>query len=172
MTEPMSVLFICTANICRSAYADRRAPMVVDSLTYVSAGTQGWEAAPMERRMASELTLRGGDPTGFASQRVTIPMVTAADLVLVAESRHRTWILEDVPSAHAKTFTFGLFERAVLGAPPEMTGRDLVTWAAQQRLRIERTDDIPDPYHRGPEAAAATAARIDRSLHVILPRLV
>ena len=60
----MSVLFVCTANICRSAFAERWAGHLLGGDTSVgvaSAGTHGYVDAPMDPPMAEELQARGAD---------------------------------------------------------------------------------------------------------------
>jgi protein-tyrosine-phosphatase len=102
------LLFVCTANICRSAYAEVRTAMLAPALSVGSAGVQGWVDKAMDAPMAAELTARGGDPSAFRSRRLTIPMLRGARLVLTAEARHRSVILDDLPATHARAFTLGL----------------------------------------------------------------
>ena len=50
MTPPLRVLYVCTANICRSAYADVRSRSLVsaDAIAFASAGVWGFDRAPLE----------------------------------------------------------------------------------------------------------------------------
>lgn len=165
------LLFVCTANICRSAYAEVRTAMLAPALSVGSAGVQGWVDKAMDAPMAAELTARGGDPSAFRSRRLTIPMLRGARLVLTAEARHRSVILDDLPATHARAFTLGQFAALVREAPDGVRGDGLVAWVASLRRPVDARLDIPDPYRRGPEAAARAAALIDEHLAVVLPLL-
>ena len=64
----MKVLFVCTANICRSAYAVRRAEALAEegsALEFASGGTLGTPGLPMSAEIAAELEQRGGSADGF-----------------------------------------------------------------------------------------------------------
>ncbi|HET8717507.1 MAG TPA: hypothetical protein VFM50_07115, partial [Nocardioidaceae bacterium] len=138
---PLRVLFVCTANICRSAYAEQLARHLLDqsvgrdggaddtandSVAFTSAGTHGWTDHPVEAAMATELSRRGVSADGFASRPMTMRMVDEADLVLTAARSHRQFILDDRPAAVWRTFTVGQFARIVDELPEELTGRELI----------------------------------------------
>jgi protein-tyrosine-phosphatase len=165
------VLFICTANICRSAYAELRSPSIAPQYSYGSAGIQGWNGHKMDSTMAAELKNRGGDPTGFKSRRVQAPMVKDAMLVLTATARHRTAILDDSPAARSKVFSLGQLAQVIETAPEELRGQELIQWVADLRQQSDPRLDVWDPYRKGPEAAVEAADIIDAHLAVILPRL-
>ena len=72
MTEPLSVLFVCTANICRSPVhgAHRRATSPADAdVVFSSAGTHGSTGHPMNPVMAATLPPEL-DVAGFRSRRL------------------------------------------------------------------------------------------------------
>lgn len=169
---PLTVLFVCTANICRSAYAHRRAEqMVGGGARVISAGTHAREGQPMDLLMADEITRRGGNPGGFTSRPLTLEQAKTADLILTAEAAHRSWILEDWPYLLARTFTIGQFASQLDRVTSE-TGADVIDEVHALRSRASGNDDVADPYRRGPEAAAACAKQVDTLLSVVLPRLV
>lgn len=59
---PLRVVFVCTANICRSAYASVRAAQLLGEGAAVevsSTGTHGWIDQPMDEPIATELRARG-----------------------------------------------------------------------------------------------------------------
>ena len=96
MAEPYRVLFVCTANICRSAYADVVARAVgVPGVVFASAGTHGWQGAPLDPPMAA--LVRAGDPAAHASRRLTRDIAEGADLILAMGQDHRRFILEEFP---------------------------------------------------------------------------
>ncbi len=167
-----SVLFVCTANICRSAYADvLTAEQDVPGLSVSSAGTHGWVDHPMDDHMAAELASRGADPTGFRSRRLTTAMLDEADLVLTATAAHRTFVLQERPIAVRKTFTLGQLATAIATLSPEVVGTDMLREARRARATAAASDDVRDPYGRGAAAAAEAADHIDSLLVRILPRL-
>ena len=166
----MEVLFVCTANICRSAYAEVMARhLAPEGLGFSSAGVHGLPAAPLEGLMAAEAEARGAVTSGFRSRPLTMAMVDAADLVLTAETRHRRLILEDRPLAMRKAFTFGQFARGLsLLADPTP---DLLAEVRAGAATSTVADDVADPYGRGPDAAATAALELDDLLAQILSAL-
>lgn len=181
MTSPndsgLHVLFVCTANICRSPYMELLARhRLGDSVavTVASAGTHGLDGEAMNRTMAVNL-VDGIRHRSFTSRRLTAAMIDEADLVLTAEDSHRRFVLEEYPAAFRKVWTLGQFAEAVRRAPEEdgrpLTGRALVAAASRISGISQVRDDVGDPYRRGHEANAACAARIDALLDVVLPAL-
>ena len=103
----MRVLYVCTANICRSPSAERllrdavaAAPPLAEievrsAGTSAIAGRPGCSVAPALTGYAHE----------HHSQPLTAALVGWADLVLPAAREHRAAILDLVPGARARTFT-------------------------------------------------------------------
>lgn len=172
---PRTISFVCTANICRSAYADVRARQMhanEDALTFRSAGIYGMTGSPIDTDMGHEATERGADITWFRAHQVTAEFIRSSDLVLTAEAAHRTFILEEWPQAFRTTFTFAQFRTAIARVDPLLSGADLLAALAKHRPTASPEGDVPDPYGRGPAAAAACARILDEHLQAILPRLV
>lgn len=174
MNTPLRLLFVCTANICRSLYAEGRASQLIpaDSPLHVaSAGTHGFNLHPLDADMGACLA-RHGDYKALLSRKLTGEIVNESDLILTAESSHRTFILDEWPAVYRRVFTFSQFAESIANLPPELTGIELVSEAYRRRRPVNNAGNIPDPYRRGPEASAATAEMIDRLLDRILPRLI
>ncbi len=174
VNDPISVLFVCTANICRSAYAEVMARHLLrddESVEVSSAGIHGFVDHPVEDEMAAQLAGRGVDGGEFRSRRLTMRMVDEADLVLTAELSHRSFILDDRPAAFRKLFTLGQFDAVLGGLGEDLAGRDLLSAAGSGLKPARAEDDVPDPYRRGPAAAAAAADHLDRLLVPALHRL-
>jgi protein-tyrosine-phosphatase len=197
-TPPLRVLIVCTANICRSAYAEQLGrhllreaaselrvsedvvlpgtpdgnPPVEPPVVFESAGTHGWTDHPVEAEMAAQLTRRGVPPDGFASRPLTMGMVDAADLVLTADRSHRQFVLDDRPAAVWRTFTLAQFARTISELPDGLTGRELIAACRRVHRPATADDEVADPYRRGPEAAAEAADQIERLLREIVPRLL
>ena len=111
---PLRVLFVCTANICRSPFMELLARQQVgDALAVSSAGTRGSTDHPMSEEMADRLRERGISPDGFRSRPLTGELVEEADLVLTAEAAHRAFALDEWPAAFRRIFTLGQFAAAV-----------------------------------------------------------
>lgn len=173
--RPLRVLFVCTANICRSAYAELMARHLQgpDSGVHVeSAGTHGYANRPVDPPMAAQLTARGVEATAFLSRRLTTPIIARADLVLTAEAAHRQRVLEDHPEVFRRVYTLGQLARTMdeIGLA-SIDGNDIDSLAqllAGAARPPERSDDVHDPYRRGEDAAGRAAAHLDELLTRIL----
>jgi sulfate adenylyltransferase len=171
--KPFHVLFVCTANICRSASLEvmaRQAVPADSDLVFSSAGTHGWADHALDDAMRGVLPA-DLDTGEFRSRPLTRQVLEEADLVLTAETAHRTFILDDQPQLFRKVYTLGQFAEAVAKAPKDLTRDELLEHVAASRGPADPTLDVPDPYRRGPEAASACVARLDELLHDVLPAL-
>ncbi len=171
---PVRVLFVCTANICRSAYAEALARHLLagdPTVEVASAGTLGWTDQPMDAEMAAVLAERSVDPAGHRSRRLTPAMVDEADLVLTAEVAHRAWVLEQRPAAFRRVLTLGQLAATFEDLDPDLRGRDLLDAAARALRPAVPGDDVADPYRRGRAAAEAAADQIETLLGRFLHRL-
>jgi protein-tyrosine phosphatase len=154
----MTLLFVCTGNICRSALADRVATRWLGpEIAVRSAGTHAVDGRPMHPLTAAVLERHGGTAGSFRSRHLRPEMVADADLVLTMSAEHRDAVLEMSPRHMRSVFT--LLEAAALGrsVPAEQLAalpvRDrpqrlaaLLAEARSIRPRDRaRTDDIVDP---------------------------
>ena len=172
--EPIRVLFVCTANICRSPYLELRARQLFGpdaGVEVSSAGTDGFDAAPVSDTMEAEFARWDTEVDGFRSRPATGELIDAADLVLTAEAAHRTRLLEERPAAFRKIFTLGQFVASAEAADPALHGRALLDALASRRVPASPDHDIADPYRRGPEAARRAAVTMERMLGVVVERL-
>ena len=165
----LNVLFVCTANICRSPFMEQTARALAGEarITFASTGTHGLVSQPMNPAMAA--TLEASDPE-FRSQAMSRDLVDWADLILTAESSHRSFVMEEHPHALRKVFTLGQFAR-VAQAEPTLRGRTLIEAAGKGRTPTQPEDDIDDPYRRGDAAARAAAGKMSTMLSVIVKAL-
>lgn len=171
------VLFVCTANICRSPYMELvgRWSLPEDSnLELSSAGTLGFVNHPMNDTMAETLDFENRgvvDAEAFRSRRLTPALVNDADLVLTAEDEHRQFILLEQPAAFRKVFSLGQFATVVQRLDSRASGSTLVDAVANTSGIAQIRADVADPYRRGRRAAANCARQIDELLAVVLPAL-
>ena len=173
MTNPLKVLFVCTANICRSPAMELIACDLAGSADIVvsSAGTHARNRQKMTSDMAG--TLPAGAAEGFRSRHLTAALLPDVDLVLTAEQVHRQHILDDFPQLHRQVFTLGQFAASISEVPDrDLSGRDLVAAAGQRRTPSAPEHDVADPYRRGTAAAEKATGTITAMLSVIGPRLV
>ena len=164
---------MCTANICRSAFAEKLAARLAPTgaLRFGSAGVHGYTDHPVEELMAAELRARGVEPEPFRSRPLTLAMLDDADVVLTAEAGHRRYVLEERPAALRKAFSLGQFARGLAGCASDVPPEGLLQEVRRGAATALVDDDIADPYQRGPEAAARAARQIESILTTILPAL-
>jgi protein-tyrosine-phosphatase len=168
----LRVLFVCTANICRSPYLELTARGLAgddSGVEFASAGTHGFLEHEMDEVMAG--TLAPGSADAFRSRRLDRTILEGADLVLTAEAHHRAFILEEYPQLFRKVFTVGQFA-AFAQENPGLSGQELVTAAGSRRRTARPEHDIDDPYRRGVDAARSAADRMSSMLSVIVPALL
>ncbi|MCW2496671.1 hypothetical protein [Jatrophihabitans sp.] len=175
-----SVLIVCTGNICRSPLAERlltarlgAAPVVV-----TSAGTGALVGRGVDEPSALVLRELGGDPTGHQARRLTRELANAADLILTAESSHRSTLLQAEPTLFRRTFTLREFARLGAAQPPlappitDSALRSRVVEVAAQRGWIEPAapglDEIGDPFGAGLEMARLVGGQISDAVDGVI----
>ena len=176
------LLFVCTGNICRSPAAERLARRAFLELGDVggrvevrSAGTRAVVGAPVHPHTAAVVRDLGGDPEGFAAQRLTAAMVRESDLVLAMTREHRRLALGLDPRALSRVFTLreaaDVLERsgaAAGGAPGAREGIDgtlAQVMAAGRAVRgSSSADDVVDPIGRDPDVHRHVVETIAASL--------
>jgi protein-tyrosine phosphatase len=174
----LTVLAVCTGNICRSPAVETLLRNVLDrSVTVRSAGTNALVGRTIAEPMTDLLIAGGFPPADFAAQQLTPALVEQADLVLALTPEHRSRVVEHVPSAVRRTVTISELGRlSSTLAPGAVTGNDdaarlatLLPAALQERPRHvgrHHDDDVVDPYGR----SAATYRRCyDQILDALTP---
>ena len=148
--QPNSVLFVCTGNICRSAYAEHALQARLDVVApgrveTTSVGTWPNQALHVPEPLV-EIAEQAGTP-GLAEHRPTAPSAPAiarSDLILTATQEHMRTVLAEVPRAISRTFT-------------------ILEFGTLLRCMNERTEGDWFPAGGGIAALASAAAR-NRSL--------
>jgi protein-tyrosine phosphatase len=165
-TPTFNLLFVCTGNICRSAFAevlcrqlleDRLGPEARRVFACSSGGLRAVTGARMHPETRDVLALWGRPLYRAAGDFVARPlrphMVRWADLILTAEDAQRGDIAWNAPDASRRLFTMRRFGRIVreldptrLPADPLERARAVVAAAAESREPVRADQDtIPDP---------------------------
>lgn len=160
------IVFVCTGNICRSAYAERRAAHLAPGVEFSSAGTHALRNAALDDEMVAELASRGGSADGFRSRQLTVSIASEADLLLCATQEHRAWIIEEFPQFAAKTFVMKAYAAELCTSETAQAWQPLPPTIF--RPALTRDDDIADPYRLGRSEAARAADEIDAVLMAVI----
>jgi low molecular weight protein-tyrosine phosphatase len=171
------LLYVCVANVCRSVLAERLTRHAIavrlggsaGAFEVASAGIEAKPGRPIHPYVRDALCVRGADPAGFASRRLTADLVDEADLVLAATGAERDRAITMAPAALRRTFTIREFARLAgpaEAAAPDLVGHARAAVAAAQRLRGRLPyvdpagDDIPDPASAGAAFDACAAGLV------------
>jgi len=179
------VLFVCTANHCRSPIAEQllefaTAQRFAGQIEWAveSAGTDIPGPWPLHPSAASVLAKRIGVVAEHYSRQLKPAMIQRADLVLTATRKHRGVVVSSVPAAVGRTFTILQFARLCDQVGPITEGnsgdigQNLVVEAKLARSSVQpvpgEDDDLPDPMGRGIAEFEVCADRLQDAIDRIL----
>jgi protein-tyrosine phosphatase len=192
------LLYVCTGNICRSPFAEiftrhlligRLGGRAAAAFDVASAGVQAVVGSGIHACTREELApwgLHRAAADRFVARQLHPEMITNADLVLGANTRHRSVVVDRQPAALATSFSLREFARlaaevdpAVLPAEPVSRAHELVEQVRRRRgvapPSLPEADRIPDPIGRPQEAhhEAAVLIReaVQRIVDLIAPSL-
>jgi protein-tyrosine-phosphatase len=135
-----SVLFVCTANICRSPMAEALFRKIVfetfpsEKWRIESAGTWAIDGQPASMNAQLVMEKQGMDISSHRSRRVTEELLLDFDLVLTMSEGHKEALMVEFPAVAKRIYRLS-----------EMVGR---------------YDDIDDPIGRSETEYAATSDEI------------
>ncbi len=171
------ILFVCTANICRSPTAEllARSRFGEEQNVYRSAGFLDPDQ-PVPPDLVRVLGEKGVDATAHRSYRLDESSIDAANLLLTMESSHLQRVTTIRPEALAKTVPLKEAASLVVHLPPgPVTVEDLL--AEVNRDRDPRSYlgsqwDVDDPYGRRMKVYRKAVDEIDQLVATVAGRLV
>jgi protein-tyrosine phosphatase len=188
--DVFAILFVCTGNICRSAFAERLGQAYLDEVLgkdagavwLCSAGTDAVSGSRMHPDTALVLRGFGADPGDFTAQQLVPEVAADTDLVLTMTRGHRRQVLQLAPQLLHRTFTLReardlvalLGHLEVEGVGLAERARSLVRHMGAARSRREggRADDVPDPIGLPLEMHEEVGAMIAEAVVPVLTRIV
>lgn len=170
-----TVLFVCTANLCRSQAAESRLRAVLPrgcGIEVISAGTRATDGAAVPARFNAALGLVGIEPR--VATQLTAPALRRADLVLTMTRSQRAETVRILPRAVAYTYTLTQFVRTAEASYRAGDGAALTTSASDALDRLLKVvqakrgtrladgyPDIPDPDRPSSRQLRKVAAIVD-----------
>lgn len=156
--KALNILFICTANICRTPMAKYYLENLVkkeklqEHIKVDSAGTSAFHRSPAAEYTRVVCAENHLDASGHTSQAVNADLLNKADLVLCMALHHREALQRQFPRHQNKIFTLKEYARHETGNPFSPT--------------------IEDPYGQELSAYRATFRNITREVERVWPELL
>ncbi len=191
VTNELTILVVCTGNICRSPLAEQllRAQFAARGIkvTITSAGTGAVEGLPMDETSASLSRELGGKPDGFSSTLLRASLIANADLILTATREQRSDVARLLPRAAPNTFTLNELARKIRDIPliaaEEYPARadDTARSIAKQLTAMRgltapapqpSADDIEDPFHQPRDFQNQIGLSIDAAVTSIVSAFI
>ncbi|MEJ5944696.1 hypothetical protein WDZ17_05240 [Pseudokineococcus basanitobsidens] len=189
--QPLRVLVVCTANVCRSpfaaaVFAHRLGALPGgDRVRVTGAGVRAMTGAPVDPAMADHLEAEEAVLLdGAVARQLDERLVREADLVLALAREHRRAAVALVPARQRRVMTLLELARAgraaadaglapVADAPDAL--RALVAASAAHRGPTApddpAADDVADPHRRPAPEYAAAAALVRRAVDDVVGAL-
>lgn len=192
MTESAPVLFVCTGNIARSAYAAQRWNDAIAAIgldPVACATSAGTTAQPGERStddMVAAASATGTSLDSHQAQPLVPSLVQDATLVLGATRAHRGAAIRLHPRANRYSFAMVEFSRLATTLTSDDLPDDFESLGADRFAAFVRTvasrrgfvppprsdaDDVADPHGRGRQAHARAVEQIDEAVVSIVASL-
>lgn len=156
----MSIVFVCTGNVCRSPFAEMLLRERAPGLTIASRGIDALAGQPMDQQMSALLSLRGVSSDAFRARQVEA-VDLEADLIITMSERQRAFLLDEEPSAGRRIGLLGHVPELIALSRSSAHGISLDSIAAWTRLPKPSGRDIVDPYRRPKDVAHSSADTIE-----------
>lgn len=174
--QPVNVLFVCTGNICRSAFGQVCLASRLSGghgVRVASAGVMALVDHPLDELMRQQAARLGLDGSGHRARQLTGRILKDADIVLVFGAEHVDWISASYPEHLERVVALGQAAAVLRSQPRRALTRvsDLVRDVRQQRPDPLEEDWIADPYRQGTEAARMAAERIWGDVEVLARKI-
>ncbi|MGA8046837.1 MAG: low molecular weight phosphatase family protein [Dermatophilaceae bacterium] len=185
MSDAGSILVVCTGNLCRSPYIERRLRQELEGtgITVASAGTHALVRERMDRESEILLDAWGAQARDFRARQLTKELVAPADLVLAAAREHRSAVARMHPPALRTAVTLRDLADLLAGVTAaDVRAQNLSgTWVAQVHAaaKARRSSvparqsgvDVTDPIGRSRSVFERMAAEVEAALRVVVPVL-
>jgi protein-tyrosine phosphatase len=172
----MRVLFVCTANICRSPmaaalFAKAAHDYGADGAVAASAGfLEG--GRPAHDSVMEILGQKGIDLSRKRSRKLSADLVDGADLILTMTSEHARGVVSRFPSSIDKVYTLRHFAVVVsprdLDQTPEAWLEVISASTRRSYVSDDEAGDVPDPIGREFSVFTALGVELENSINWIM----
>jgi protein-tyrosine phosphatase len=193
--ETFRLLFVCTGNICRSPAAEimtrhlligKLGGRLASRFAVSSAGVSAVVGEMMHPDTRDELSpwgLDGRSAGDFRARQLRSSMVRRSDLVLGANIRHRSAVVEREPAGLRNTFALREFaaladavdERMLPDEDPVKRAHELVEQARMKRGLVAMDPEdlkVPDPMGQPQQAHHQAVMLITDAVYRIVSKIV
>ncbi len=174
---PRRILFVCTANICRSPAAEliARAQFGEERAMFRSAGF-----LQPDQNISSDIgelmKARGIDPSAHRSYKIDEASINAAELILVMESAHLQRLTRIDRNSLRKALP--ITEAAALLSQMSAENVTIEDFLANlntdrdPRIYLDKRWDVKDPYGGKPREYRTAVIEIDGLVQAVVSRLI